>query len=175
MNQNFDNQKIDTMKKIILTVAVLFSLVLITNAQYSVKVNTHNITTSALAVNSSAYASHIPIDPSRNADFYMSRSKNQNTAGWVLVSSGVGLIGIALLIDGGSSSNSWGPSDGEVAQAIIGGIGAGLLIASIPCFITSAVYKHKAKVLLNNQKTGFGIPANSGNITGLTLSIPIGK
>lgn len=42
--------------------------------------------------------------------------------------------------------------------------------------ISATVNKQKAKLMLDNQKTGFGVPSNVGkNIPSVTMVIPIGK
>ena len=112
-------------------------------------------------------------DPiTKDHDFYIQKSKNQRTAGWVLLSAGVGLSGIGLLI--GTNRNA--SFDQAATGAVITGIGALSGIISIPFMIMAGVNKHKAKVMLTNQKTGFGLPPNvSKDIVGITVKIPIGK
>jgi hypothetical protein len=42
--------------------------------------------------------------------------------------------------------------------------------------IMASSYKEKARLEIKNQKTGFGVPPHvSKDITGISLTIPIGK
>lgn len=116
----------------------------------------------------------------KNAAYYLAKSKHQNNTAWTLAVAGTVIIGAALLVGSGKEktpSGTWdfGPSDKEVWTGILGVIGGGFVIASIPCFITGGVYKHKARVALRSQKTGFGIPNGSPDIPGFSLAFSIRK
>lgn len=77
--------------------------------------------------------------PAVNTD-YMAKSKNQKSAGWVLLGGGAVLIGTGFLI--GDSKNS--TFDDAATGAILGGIGVLSAIGSIPLFIASGKNKKKA-------------------------------
>ena len=110
--------------------------------------------------------------PDKDYDYYMRKRKNNLTAGWVTLGSGVLLSGIGLLI--GTNANA--SFDDAATGGIITVIGAASGIASIPCMIMASVYKHKAKVQLSSQKTGFGVPPGvSKDIVGITFKIGIGN
>lgn len=110
----------------------------------------------------------------KDYDYYMRKSRNQSTVGWVTLGAGLLCSGIGIII--ASNDNSiYSSSESNTDGALII-IGAASGIASIPFMVLSTVNKHKAKVLLSAQKTGLGVPKNvSINITGITLQIPIGK
>lgn len=110
-------------------------------------------------------------DPiTKDYDFYIQKSKNQRAAGWVLLGGGVLLSGVGLLI-GANSSATFSQAETGV---IIMGVGALAGLGSIPLMIMAHVNKNKAKLMLSNQKTGFGVPPNvSKDIRGITLSFPI--
>lgn len=104
--------------------------------------------------------------------YYMHKSKDLRTAGLVTLGTGLVLSGIGLLVIGGSGYNE---SNAGFGLAMMG-LGAISGIISIPLMISGHVTRNKAKVLLKNQKTGFGLPQNvDRNITGITFQIPIGK
>lgn len=108
----------------------------------------------------------------KDYDFYMKRSKNYRAAGWSTLIGGVVLSGVGLLISA-SSSASFNQAETGV---VIMGIGALSGIVSIPFMISATVNKHKAKLMLDNQKTGFGVPSNVGkDVTGISMVIPLGK
>lgn len=71
---------------------------------------------------------------------YLTKSKNQKTAAWVLLGGGAALIGTGFLI--GNSKNS--TFDDAATGAILGGIGFLSTIGSIPLFIASGKNKRKA-------------------------------
>ncbi|HMI78102.1 MAG TPA: hypothetical protein VK484_04880, partial [Ferruginibacter sp.] len=57
---------------------------------------------------------------------------------------------------------------------IVGGIA--FLVTSIPYFVSSSIHKHKARLKMSSQNTGFGVPSKvSRHITGITLTVPIGN
>lgn len=103
--------------------------------------------------------------------FYMQRSRNQKTAGLVLLGSGVLLSGIGLII----STRNDASFDQTETGVIIMGVGAAAGIASIPLMIMAHANRNKAKLMLSNQATGYGIPFKSGELTGVTLSVALGR
>lgn len=166
------------MKKFILSSAVLLCMLLQTKAQqekqkigsakYAMqKTNVfpqHKL--SILLTNTTGHNG-----PGKDYDYYMHKKKNNLTAGSITLGAGLLLSGIGWAV--ASNSNSF-DDDQTAAILLIAGAASG--IASIPLMVMSFVYGHKAKVELTNQKTGFGIPSKvSKNITGITLSMPIGK
>ena len=105
-------------------------------------------------------------------DYYLQKSKNQNTSGWVLLGTGVGLtiIGIAGFsnsdfLESNSNSDSYG-------LLILGGTLTSLV--SIPLFINSGYNARKAAtVSINNQSI---ILQNEGSLAinpQLSLSLKI--
>lgn len=71
---------------------------------------------------------------------YLTKSKNQKSAAWVLLGGGTALIGAGFLI--GDSKNS--TFDDAATGAILAGIGVLSAIGSIPLFIASGKNKRKA-------------------------------
>ncbi len=155
------------MKKILLILGLIIATELETKAQQEKQfIAAANYTTLK-----SMYASGNNL-PDKDYDYYMRKRKNNLTAGWVTLGSGVLLSGIGLLI----ATNTSASFDDAATGGVITIIGAASGIASIPCMIMATVYKNKAKMQVSTQKTGFGVPSNvSKNITGITISIPIGK
>ena len=107
--------------------------------------------------------------PNKDYDFYMRRNKNYRNVGWATLIGGVLLSGVGILV---ASNQYYGSSTAGVL--VVAGAVSG--IVSIPFMIMASVYKHKAKLMVSNQKTGFGLPSNMNkDITGITLQIPLGK
>ncbi len=107
--------------------------------------------------------------PVKDFTYYKTKSKNQRTAGFVLLGTGVFLSAVGLLVGSGSDA-TFGEAETGI---IIMGVGAISGIVSIPLMIMATVNNHKAKLLLESKKTGFGIPVHTGFITGITLTIPV--
>lgn len=110
--------------------------------------------------------------PDKDADYYLHKSKNQRIVGWATLGGGILLSGIGILI----ANADYGYYDsGSSAAGVITVAGAVSGIVSIPFMILASANKHKAKALLNTQKTGFGVPPGvSRSITGITILIPLG-
>ena len=79
---------------------------------------------------------------------YLTKSKNQKTAAWVLLGGGAALIGTGFLI--GDNKNS--TFDDAATGAVLGGIGVLSAIGSIPLFIASGKNKRKALKMSANFK-----------------------
>ncbi|HQW91517.1 MAG: hypothetical protein IPH68_05790 [Chitinophagaceae bacterium] len=166
------------MKKIMLfTVIMLFTL-LQAKAQTE---NPETVNTGITLHNSYGVTNHNPAitftksrgynGPVKDYNYYTDKKKKLLTAGLVTLGGGLLLSGVGLL--SASNSNSF-DTDATAAVLLIAGAAAG--IASIPLMIMSGVYAHKAKLELRKQKTGFGVPSNVDKyITGITMTIPIGK
>jgi len=106
---------------------------------------------------------------SKDHAYYLQKSKNQRKAGLILLGSGVLLSGIGLLIATSNNANF----DNTQTGVTIMGIGALSGIVSIPMMIMAHANRSKAKLLLSEQKTGYGVPSKKGYLTGVTISIPM--
>ena len=167
------------MKKIILTIGLLLTIHVITKAQKDLLANTGHKTSFIGNINYSNKA--FPVTTNymfsdsaaviEDHAYYVKKSKNERTAGWILLGSGLVVSGVGLLISTSSNANF----DNAQTGVIIMGVGAISGIVSIPFMIMAHVNRIKANLLLSSQKTGYGIPAGVGDITGLTLSIHLGK
>lgn len=120
-------------------------------------------------------------DTDKDYNYYMQKSKRQRTVGWVTLGSGIVLSGIGLLIAGNSepTTDIYGnliDDDNSSIAAVLTIAGAASGIVSIPFMIMASSNRHKAKVILKAQKTGFGVPQNvDKNIMGVTMRLPIGR
>lgn len=94
---------------------------------------------------------------------YLTKSKNQKSAAWVLLGGGTALIGAGFLI--GDSKNS--TFDDAATGAILGGIGVLSAIGSIPLFIASG--KNKRKAL--NMSANFRIENATNSYPAIALKI----
>lgn len=89
--------------------------------------------------------------PALSKEYYLQKSKNQKTTGWVLLAGGTAIaIGGGILF--GNSDFLSGDSNADAGgYLMLGGIAADLI--SIPFFISSAKNARKAASLsFNNQK-----------------------
>lgn len=156
---------------------LIFSLLTLS---FSIKAQVHQIpkvTGNFIAYNNAPLSTGIgftnndPVDSLiKDYAYYIQKSKNQRVGGLVLLGSGVLLSGIGLLI---AQNSNLDEIEGGV---IIMGLGALSGLISIPIMIMAHANKNKAKLMLSRQKTGLGVPSNwSQNITGVTITIPIGK
>lgn len=151
---------------------IIFILGLIIIAQLQTKAQQENQFLAA-ANFTSLKTKYSPVKnlPNKDYNYYMDKRKNNLTAGLVTLGAGVLLSGIGLLI----ATNSSASLDDAATGGVITAIGAASGIASIPCMIMATVYKHKAKMQLSSQKTGFGVPPGvSKDIVGVTFKIGIG-
>lgn len=107
----------------------------------------------------------------KDYNYYMHKRNNNKKIGWILLGSGFGFTGLgALLASTNNAANSQGPT---AAICILAGAATG--IASIPFMIMANVNKHKARAILEEKKTGYGIPSGNKTITGITFCISLGK
>jgi hypothetical protein len=86
------------------------------------------------------------------------RSKNQLKAGLILVGSGIALDAVAWAIfPKDYVAYFWGTNSPKTTRqanisTVIFLIGSSALITSIPIFISSAVNRHKARILVNRER-----------------------
>ena len=168
------------MKKIIYIAGFFIAL------QFTVRAQSNFVTATVdkISLNGRAkYFNELPVATSRylysdstaivkDHAYYLQKSKNQRTAGLILLGAGVIISGIGLLVATNQNANL----DQTETGVIIMGIGAVSGIVSIPLMIMAHVNRSKAKLMLSSQKKGVGIPHKYGkDLTGITLSIPIGR
>jgi hypothetical protein len=111
--------------------------------------------------------------PDKNEEFYFRRSKNYRIVGWSTLGAGLLLSGIGLIAANGDYAKNNANSNTAGVLTVAGAVSG---VVSIPFMILASVYKHKAKAMVSNQKTGFGVPANvTKDITGITVIISIGR
>jgi hypothetical protein len=98
--------------------------------------------------------------PAHTKDYYLQKSKNQKTTGWVLLAGGTTMAVIGAIIFSQSDFlSSDDPGTDAGGFLFVGGIVADL--ASIPFFIGSAKNARKAATIsFNNQKIVF--PQHNG-------------
>ena len=181
------------MKKLILVTLILLSKVWATNAQHlnitqpgtekaasETTAGNMNLNTSQnLSVKNESQLSPDPAIVHDKA-YYLKKSRNNKTASWCLMGGGAVLMGIGALtfpkdydIIFGNSSEKENKAD--VATALIV-VGAAAMLSSIPFTVMAGVNKRKAKLMIDSQKTGVGMPSKvSKDIVGITLQIPLGK
>jgi len=174
----FKNFKHDHMKKMMLIISLLMavqadskgqnSLIAYNNSKISFAGNIISAGNLVTGINHTFIDSNIVV---KDHAFYMQRSRNQRTAGLVLLGGGVLISGVGLLV----STNSSATLDQTATGVTIMGVGALAGIVSIPLMIMAHANRNKAKLMLSNQTTGYGIPFKSGELTGVTLSVALGR
>ena len=155
------------MKKSILVLGLILSISIESKAQLQSQfiVATGYNTTKQVSLSATHYSG-----PEKDYDFYLRRSKNYRNVGWATLIGGVVLSGVGILL---ATGDTYGASTTPVVFLIAGAASG---IVSIPFMIMASVTGHKAKLMLTNQKTGFGVPPHvSKDITGITFQIPFGK
>ncbi len=89
------------------------------------------------------------------SDYYLTKSRHQKTAAWIMLGGGVGLTALGIAVSEantvdyalGNSSNH------NTAGTVLGIVGVASALGSIPMFISAAHNKHKAaSVAVNMQK-----------------------
>lgn len=85
--------------------------------------------------------------PSVQTD-YLQKSKNQQTAAWILLGGGAALIGTGFIVGDGKNSSF----DDAALGAVFAGIGLISTISSIPLFIASGKNKRKANTFSGKVK-----------------------
>ena len=113
---------------------------------------------------------------------YRLKAKKQKTAAWICLSGGFLMMSTAAVIGGTKATGDlvstliFGEEDqsnyaGETILAVLGGAA---MLGSIPFFIGAANNKHKARMLMTEQKTAIGLPiAVPKTIPSLTLRVPL--
>ena len=176
------------MKKIILLLTLTVAIHLNTKAQNNLladagyqaafisKINYPNKTSSATTIYTPGDSTIVVKDYA----YYMKKKRNNKIASFSLLGGGFIIAGIGALMYPKNYDLIWGndaatENKANTATTVIV-IGIAAMLTSIPFTILSSVNKRKANLMVTNQKTGFGVPANvSKDITGMTLRIPIGK
>jgi hypothetical protein len=113
-----------------------------------------------------------------DADLLFKKSKKQKTAGWILLSSGMGLAITGFILWSKEASeqsintattvitfgfyNAPEPKQSGLTPAFIG-IGGGAMLTSIPFFISSGKNKRKANLMIKDQKVFFNPFLNMKN------------
>jgi hypothetical protein len=120
-----------------------------------------------------------PVQPTA-AELFL-KAKKQRTAAWICAGTGGALLITGTIIAANKveddlvsiffSEQPEPDHSGETALLLVGG---SAVIACIPLFVVSSKNNYKARLMIANQKTAFGIPKGvSKTITGLTLVISL--
>jgi hypothetical protein len=168
------------MKRLILTAGLILAIHAITGAQ-NLAVNTGTRQMNP-GINEQHY-NFTEDSSSRKTgkfDFYMKKSSNKKAAAWILLGGGTLCAAIGSLTFPSDYDMIFNSNDATQNQArfssIITLVGIAAMLSSIPFFISSSLNRHKAHVGIGSQKTAYGIPVKiAKEVTGLTLSIPVGK
>ncbi len=95
-------------------------------------------------------------------DYYLKKSKNKKTVGWLMLGGGVAMTTIGIIIASGQTNDRLNdpfgvdPFSGNEGAAIVAVAGLASALGSIPFFISSAKNARKAAMIsFNNQKVLF--------------------
>jgi len=109
--------------------------------------------------------------PTKDYDYYNRTSRTLRITGLSLLGAGLILGGAGIIVASSKHTNDYNAevrAERTNRTLFVSSAAAG--IASIPLMVMASVYKHKAKLMISNQKTGFGVPSNmSRDITGISL------
>lgn len=178
---NYQNPRV--MKKMILTAALIISLSIAAFAQYSYLASTYSNVKGSYQAQyySSNYNYNEPDDSAtvvKDSKYYKQVSRNQKIASYCFLGVGAAVVAIGFVTfpdDGVLFTSEKAEKEADQATTITC-IGAALMLGSIPFTIVSGINRRKAKILMQAEKTGAGIPIpNSSSVTGLTISISLGR
>ncbi len=99
--------------------------------------------------------------PAFSKDYYLKKSKNQKTVGWIMLGGGVAMTTIGIIIPNTQTNDpndpfGVDPFSGNEGAAIVAAAGLVSALGSIPFFISSAKNARKAAMIsFNNQKVLF--------------------
>lgn len=110
-----------------------------------------------------------------------SKAKKQKTAAWICVGSGAAMVITGVIVGTHKAEGDIvsifaleQPHQNYTSANVLLVLGGATGLASIPLFIAASRNNQKARLMIANQKTAFGIPKNvSKTITGLTLSVSL--
>ena len=130
--------------KLIILVAILITISSTSNAQQSDVYLTSADNISLINKPDSKTISAFNADTIiKNYSYYLQKSKNKRTAGWVFLGGGVVAIGAGLAI--GANKNA--TFDDAATGGIIAVVGALASLGSIPFFVSASSNKRKAGLL----------------------------
>lgn len=100
-----------------------------------------------------------------SAEEYMKKSRENKTIGFICL--GITAASVAIAAPGNINFDALGT---VLTIGLVSGI------TSIPLFIAAGKNKRKAQMMMSSQKTAIGLPYGKGRaVTGITMSIPLGK
>ena len=107
-------------------------------------------------------AATISQTPAPSKEYYLQKSKNQKTTGWVLLGGGTAMAVVGIILassDNPESGDIYGPNFESGSLLLVAGLAADLI--SIPFFISSANNARKAaNISFNHQKILYPQPGN---------------
>lgn len=118
-----------------------------------------------------------------NPQDYSLKAKHQKTAAWICLGGGFLLATTGVVIAVNNTTNdlfnifSVTPTYHDyTTESVLMITGTAGMLGAIPLFISAANNKRRARLSIDSQKTAFGLPGHvSRKISGITLTIPIGK
>ncbi len=107
------------------------------------------LTLALIATATASFAQAIP--PAQSSNYYLTKSRHQKTAAWIMLGGGVALIGLGFAITAAPTLPN--PNDKNTTANVLAVVGLASSLGSIPMFISAAHNKHKAaEMTLNMQK-----------------------
>jgi hypothetical protein len=117
----------------------------------------------------SSFSQTVPSDV-KTKDYYLTRSRHQKTAAWVMLGSGVALTGIGIGVAVAETVDyAFGNSNTSNTGGVLAVVGIASVLGSIPFYISAAHNKHKAaEITFNMQK----MPVLAGVVNHTTIFQP---
>ena len=183
------------MKKVIFICIILLLSICIASAQVyntlatqikgsnnDVRVNNNIYSSTSFTVNKKLLQLESSNFYSDSVDLFK-KSRNQSKAAFIMLGGGGALLLTGIITSivkaGREFVGLFDPNEevkNYTVETLLLVVGGAAVIGSIPLFVAASQNKHKAKLLISNQKTSYIMPPNVGkNITGITLQISIGK
>jgi len=110
--------------------------------------------------------------PEQLYDFHILKNKQNKTAAWICLGSGIVMIGAGMAINlGGGILDNDSTNNNEGLW--LSYVGAATTLVSIPLFIKAGSHKRKAKLSLKGNSVSFGnIVIEKSNYVSMALTIP---
>lgn len=177
------------MKKIIIVALIVLSKSWATNAQ-QLNISQPEKEIAAAVINSNksqnlSLQNELQLNPDpeplHDKAYFMQKSRNNRIASICLAGGGLIIAGIGALsfpkdydLIFENEADKERKADGATTVIIVG---CAVMLSSIPFTVMASVNKRRANAMVSNQKTGSGVvpPGVAKKITGITITLPIGK
>src|SRR4051794_2052943 len=112
------------------------------------------LTLTIIIISVTSYSQSLSTDV-KTSDYYLTKSRHQKTAAWIMLGGGVVLTGLGFAAEQAEIADyALGDSNSGNAGSVLAVVGIGSALGSIPFFISAAHNRQKAaEVTFNMQRT----------------------